>query len=605
MKTPNTNTSKNLSSDLNLIKQVANSWIGEYDQLNERHHDLIDRQAALAKEHGGADAKHSDIIKLDVRGHVLFARRDTLTSVKGSRLEALLSGRWENRLLRNSKGAVCMDVDIDIFKKILEYLYMVKISGDEVPPLPSVSKTQEVEFNAQVNYFVLRDVKSKSVDTGQSVDRPSSADQEQKQKQELISSMKRELDEMEHKMRAEESFVACFTNNGEAAPFANKTGSEPSKETYGSNVPLSSVFTHFYVNGEILTYKKSTLCADPTSKLAKDLSDDAWLDEHRVQTEDGKVCILIEQPTYAFRALAKYLHLRSIWEEGSKDAPKPIFEGDQSKHDYFFRMVNHYFLDTSDIGQALCALEMDSDVITDVFHVDKIVKWIGGAEFAPKLLYRASRDGWDAKDFHRLCDGKGATLVAVRSTDGYVFGGYTGDFSWSSCSSSKSSPKAFLYSLSSPAGLGPVKIPCSVVNNDASYGPLFGSGDFDLCICPNANNDNYSYSSISFSSSNTTYPHFLNGTRKFQVDEYEVFHDNSFAKTFCTHRNDAFCFGSSSSSAAATAYWTPSPPILKPPTGDGPFTTIFGEKRRIIRGRRIAREHARAWQRITKIDLPK
>ena len=541
MKTPNTNTSKNLSSDLNLIKRVANSWIGEYDQLNERHHDLIDRQAALAKEHGGADAKHSDIIKLDVRGHVLFARRDTLTSVKGSRLEALLSGRWENRLLRNSKGAVCMDVDIDIFKKILEYLYMVKISGDEVPPLPSVSKTQEVEFNAQVNYFVLRDVKSKYVDTGQSVDRPSSADQEQKQEQELISSMKRELDEMEHKMQAEESFVACFTNNGEAAPFANKIGSEPSKET-----SLSSVFTHFYVNGEILTYKKSTLCADPTSKLANDLSDDAWLDEHRVQTEDGKVCILIEQPAYAFRALAKYLHLRSIWEEGSKDAPRPTFEYDQSKQDYFFRMVHHYFLDRSDIEQALCALGMESDVITDVFHVDTIGKWIGGAEFAPKLLYRASRDGWDVKDFHRLCDGKGATLVAVRSTDGYVFGGYTGDFSWSSCySGRKSSPDTFLYSLSNPAGLGPVKIPCSAVTNQANYGPLFGSGKFvDLCICSNANNDNYSYSSTSFSPSNstTTYPHFLNGTHRFQLDEYEVF------QVF----TDLNCVGSSSSAAIGT-----------------------------------------------------
>ena len=548
MKTPNTISSKKLSSDLNLIKQIADSWIGEYDQLNERHHDLVSRQAALAKEHGGANTKPSDIIKLDVRGHVIFARRDTFTSVKGSRLEALFSGRWENRLLRNSKGTVCIDVDIDIFKKILEYLYMVKISGDQVPPLPSVPKTQEDKFNAQVKFFVLRDTNSESVDVGQSVDTPSSEDQEKKQKEELISSMKRELDKMEHKLQGEESFVACFTNDGEAAAFENVStdiwsqtssndgvvvldGKPASKETPDNNVAFSTVFTHFFVNGEILTYKMSTLCADQTSKLAIDLRDDAWLDEHRVQTEDGKVCILIEQPEYAFRELADYLHLKSIWEEGSKDAPKPFFEGDRTKHNYFCRMVNHYFSDASEIGQelsALSALRMDSDVITDEGHVDSIEEWIGEAEFAPKLLYRASRDGWKAKDFHRLCDGKGATLVAVRSTDGYVFGGYT-DISLDGTGNHRSSSKYFLYSLSSLSGLGPVKMPISnhhrAIYGNASDGPIFGVG-YDLYISSNANKNKTSYSNAGHTyklPSNVTDPSFLNGTKNFQVDEYEVF----------------------------------------------------------------------------------
>ena len=544
MKTPNTITSKKLSSDLNLIKQVADSWIGEYNQLNERHHDLVSRRAALAKEHGGANTKPSDIIKLDVRGHVLFARRDTLTIVKGSRLEALFSGRWENRLLRNSKGAVCIDVDIDIFKKILEYLYMVKISGDEVPPLPSVPKTQEDKFNAQMKFFVLRDTNSESVDVGQPVDTPSSEDQEKKQKEDLISDMKRKLDKMEHKLQGEESFVACFTNDSEAAAFENVAtdtwsqtssndgvvvldGKPASKEIPDNNVALSTVFTHFFVNGEILTYKMSTLCADQTSKLAIDLDDDAWLDEHRVQTEDGKVCILIEQPEYAFRELADCLHLKSIWEEGSKDAPKPNFEGDRTKHNYFCRMVNHYFSDASEIRQALSALRMDSDVITDEGHVDSIEEWIGKAEFAPKLLYRASRDGWFAKDFHRLCDGKDATLVAVRSTDGYVFGGYT-DISWDCSGNYRSSSKCFLYSLSSRSGLGPVKMPISkqqAIYNEASYGPTFGGG-LDLHISSNANENQSSYSNVGYSyklPSNTTDPSFLNGTTNFQVDEYEVF----------------------------------------------------------------------------------
>lgn len=40
---------------------------------------------------------------------------------------------------------------------------------------------------------------------------------------------------------------------------------------------------------------------------------------------------------------------------------------------------------------------MDSNVITDEGRVDSIEKLMGGGEFAPKLMYGASRDGWDGK----------------------------------------------------------------------------------------------------------------------------------------------------------------------------------------------------------------
>ena len=43
-----------------------------------------------------------------------------------------------------------------------------------------------------------------------------------------------------------------------------------------------------------------------------------------------------------------------------------------------------------------------------------------------KLLYRASRNGWAATNFHSCCDNKGPTVTVVRSSNGYyVFGGYT------------------------------------------------------------------------------------------------------------------------------------------------------------------------------------
>ena len=40
------------------------------------------------------------------------------------------------------------------------------------------------------------------------------------------------------------------------------------------------------------------------------------------------------------------------------------------------------------------------------------------------LLYRASRNGWGASNFHSCCDNKGPTVTVVKSGN-YIFGGYT------------------------------------------------------------------------------------------------------------------------------------------------------------------------------------
>ena len=48
----------------------------------------------------------------------------------------------------------------------------------------------------------------------------------------------------------------------------------------------------------------------------------------------------------------------------------------------------------------------------------------------PCLLYRASRNGWAATDFHTRCDNKGPTLTVVKS-ENCIFGGFT-EKSWAS-----------------------------------------------------------------------------------------------------------------------------------------------------------------------------
>ena len=48
-----------------------------------------------------------------------------------------------------------------------------------------------------------------------------------------------------------------------------------------------------------------------------------------------------------------------------------------------------------------------------------------------KLIYRSSEHGYTGSSFHEYCDDvNGPTLVIIKSSEGWIFGGYTTQ-SWS------------------------------------------------------------------------------------------------------------------------------------------------------------------------------
>ena len=53
----------------------------------------------------------------------------------------------------------------------------------------------------------------------------------------------------------------------------------------------------------------------------------------------------------------------------------------------------------------------------------KLRNWIGNYKL--KLLYRASEHGYTAESFHQYCDDQGPTLIVIKSSGGWIFGGYT------------------------------------------------------------------------------------------------------------------------------------------------------------------------------------
>lgn len=93
-------------------------------------------------------------------------------------------------------------------------------------------------------------------------------------------------------------------------------------------------------------------------------------------------------------------------------------------------------------------------------------------------VYKASRDGWSAIQFHDACDGRGSALVVALTSSGKMFGGYN-PIGWQSSDDYGSSNAAFLWFERGGKG---VKCPVLSGGNAAIFdfatgGPQFGSSD--------------------------------------------------------------------------------------------------------------------------------
>ncbi|CEM39218.1 unnamed protein product [Vitrella brassicaformis CCMP3155] len=73
----------------------------------------------------------------------------------------------------------------------------------------------------------------------------------------------------------------------------------------------------------------------------------------------------------------------------------------------------------------------------------------GGGEKANRmrLLYRGTRDSFDCRQFHRICDGQGHTLTVALSDKGHVFGGYS-TRDWKSTGKFENTLHSWLFALS-------------------------------------------------------------------------------------------------------------------------------------------------------------
>ena len=134
---------------------------------------------------------------------------------------------------------------------------------------------------------------------------------------------------------------------------------------------------------------------------------------------------------------------------------------------------------------------IDSSILTDdecdkllsLFEKENVFKTLGNYSY--KLLFRGTRDGFEAETFYAKCDDKKNTICIIHTPQNNVFGGYTSipwnrkedDFGYYS-----SDPSAFIFSIrwkesgsSNPEVFPVTNEGKSAVSNDKNYFLTFGN----------------------------------------------------------------------------------------------------------------------------------
>eukprot|EP01083_Nonionella_stella_P028897 79641_1 len=472
----------------------------------------------------------------------------------------------------------------------MEYLYLIKVQkmkGNNVsnnnvklPGLPKMTNDYEQKvMDLYIAFFCLGQNKQAYPNVTSTSAAASSTDQNNassyddlldafKKEQQALTQADKSLDDMEEKLVAEEDFVSFFTHtrsnhvctaphddaNDDGISFTSMSSdldSDTSSVECGNkeddcndesnaDTMKQSTILKLCIDREIIPVKRSTMCICKGSHLADSFNDAEWMKKHSFTFDDGMEVILIEHSALIFKTIINQLRLRAMM-RSVEDAEMPFVKMSnvedmamlKSAVSALFAGEEEYILGEEKVTNTY------STILTCESEHHHIKTWLGevNRHSEPELLYRASQDGWNASDFHGNCDDKGATVTIVKTSDGYVFGGYS-DKSWKSNNAIwKSSNEAFLFSLKCHGGLAPTKMKIKsglnqfVVYDYSSRGPTFGGGQggHDLCVgCSNGTlkagytNLNHTYN-LPAGASNT----FLTGKHgydnKFKVAEVEVF----------------------------------------------------------------------------------
>ena len=164
---------------------------------------------------------------------------------------------------------------------------------------------------------------------------------------------------------------------------------------------------------------------------------------------------------------------------------------------------------------------------SDILKEDEeqmIKNWINSnKKISFELIYKATRDGDDVKDFHKLCDEIAPTLTLGKTKNGNRFGGYTSvALTKNSSDNAINDPNAFVFSIDKKYKYN-TNNPSYAVRSNSSRGPCFGSN------CPFYIGNKFLTQNTSYSNPSNDYnspPYVLTGAQYFTLEELEVYKVN-------------------------------------------------------------------------------
>ena len=165
--------------------------------------------------------------------------------------------------------------------------------------------------------------------------------------------------------------------------------------------------------------------------------------------------------------------------ENNNDNFKEIYKGNDCNYSvnnlsggitYEFRICSFYKNTFGEWSQIQKIKTFDSLILNESNRekefLDKLYEWSGYKKM--ELLFRGTRDGMTAKDFHNKCDDKGPTITLFKNEKGYIFGGYA-SISWTCNDGNKSAPGSFLFTLTNIYNKQPTKFPSKIEGKEVYH----------------------------------------------------------------------------------------------------------------------------------------